>query len=459
MGRPTNRDNSSDYAGQHWLVVGLGPTGASLVRFLHAQGARVSVIDSRAQPPAAAAIRAEFEDVATAFRSFDTASLDGVDAVAVSPGVALSEPMLRAARERGLEVVGDIELFARALRGRDDARVAVVTGSNGKSTVTSMLAAMARAAGVTTAAGGNLGPPALDLLGEDAALFVLEVSSFQLESTSSLRSAVAVVLNLSPDHMDRHASVDDYAALKARVYQDCERPVVNLDDARVCAMALSAAPVGFTLSEPGTGQFGLRCQADGPWLVLGEEPLQPSAELRVPGLHNVANALAAWAMGEAVGLPRAAMRAALASFTGLPHRCQWVAGTRGVTWYNDSKGTNVGATLAAVDGLDGPLVLLAGGQSKNGDFRPLAPALARKARAVILFGQDAGLIEDQLGGVVPVYRAGDLHAAVARAAAVAEAGDSVLLSPGCASLDMFRNYADRGEQFAVLVGRLDPCAA
>ncbi len=458
---PTAAHTMNDYAGRRWLVVGLGPTGASMVRFLRARGAHVSVTDSRAQPPAAAEITAAFPDVATAFGAFDASSLDGIEAVAVSPGVPFSVPLLRTARARSLPVVGDLELFARAMRERGaGVRVAAVTGSNGKSTVTSMLAAMARAAGLATAAGGNLGPPALDLLGEEAELFVIEASSFQLESTASLRTATAVVLNLSADHMDRHSSLDEYAALKARIYMGCDRPVVNLDDERVRGMPVETAPADFTLAEPCAGQYGVRRDRNGErWLAYGETLLQPVAELRIPGRHNIANALAAWAMGDALGLPHAAMRSALASFTGLAHRCQQIAKINGVVWYDDSKGTNVGATLAAVAGLEGPLVLLAGGESKGGDFRPLAPVLRRKARAAILFGRDAGIIAEHLGDAVPLQRASDMRDAVVRAAAVARAGDSVLLSPGCASFDMFRNYAHRGEQFAAEVRRLSPCPA
>lgn len=448
----------SAWAGQRWLVVGLGPTGASCVRFLHGRGARVSATDSRSQPPALAQVQREFPDLKPRLGGFDAASLTGVDGLAVSPGVALDEPLLNAARERGLPILGDIELFARAVAGRRRARVVAITGSNGKSTVTSLVAAMAEAAGVPVAAGANLGTPALDLLDTRAELFVLELSSFQLESTESLRPEAAVVLNVSPDHMDRHGSVEHYARLKARIYRNCRYPVVNLDDDRVRAM-LRAPAAGFTLSDPAAGQYGVHEAADGRWLAHGETPLQPLSELRLPGLHNAANALAAWALGDALGLPRDTMRDAVAAFSGLAHRCQWVAEIGRVTWYNDSKGTNVGATLAAVGGLESILVLIAGGQAKGGDFRPLVPALARKARAVILFGQDADLIESQIGGVVHVHRVSDLDAAVSQAVKLARPGDSVLLSPGCASFDMFDNYMDRGERFAAAVRRLDPCAA
>ena len=448
---------------RHVLVVGLGTTGSSCVRFLRRLGVRVSAVDSRAAPPAAAAIAGHFPKVPMTLGSLAPAALADADVVVVSPGVAAEEPLLQAARRRGLPVMGDIELFARAVEGAH-ARIVAVTGSNGKSTVATLAALMLAAAGMRVAAGANLGTPALDLLDEAPDVYVLELSSFQLEFTESLRSNAAAVLNVSPDHMDRHGSLERYAAIKARIFRNAGVAVVNRDDARVAAMpaGLARPParvVGFTLDAPAPGDYGL-AQADGqPWLSRGARRLMPLARMRLRGLHNAANGLAALALGESLGADIEPMLSSLASFTGLAHRCQWVAERDGVTWINDSKGTNVGATLAALEGLPGPIVLLAGGLAKGGDFRPLAPVLRAKARALVLFGRDADAIAAAVEGAAPINRVDSLDEAVVAAKNMARSGDTVLLSPGCASFDMFRDYADRGERFMDAVRRLDPCAA
>jgi UDP-N-acetylmuramoylalanine--D-glutamate ligase len=342
-------------------------------------------------------------------------------------------------------VIGDIELFARAAV----APVIAVTVSNGKSTVTTWVGEMARAAGRITRVGGNLGTPALDILqDEEPDLYVLELSSFQLETTWSLAPAAAAVLNLSPDHLDRYSGVAEYAAAKQRIFRHAAVQVVNADDRLASALVDPRRPVRrFTLAKPGDDEYGVAEHAGAEWLTRGGQPVVPVNALRVSGRHNVANALAALALGDAAGLPEAALVRALQNFQGLPHRMQWVAELNGVSWYNDSKGTNPGATCAAASGLQQPLVLLAGGDAKGADFSPLRDVLAGKARAVILFGRDAPLIESVLDGVVPVHHATSLQEAVRLASRTAQPGDAVLLSPACASFDMFSGYEQRGRVF------------
>jgi UDP-N-acetylmuramoylalanine--D-glutamate ligase len=343
-----------------------------------------------------------------------------------------------------------VELFARHV----DAPVVAITGSNGKSTVTTLVGEMAAHAGWDTRVGGNLGTPALDLLTDRVPdLYVLELSSFQLETTRSLRPAAAVVLNVSADHLDRYRSLDEYAAAKASIYRGARTAVVNGDDPIVAGFDVGAAErCAFSLARvPEPGGFGLR-EIDGePWLVRGAAGLLPAAALKIRGRHNLANALAAFALGEALGLPRAAMVEAAQSFAGLPHRTQWVAERDGVSWYNDSKGTNVGATLAALNGFPGKVVLLAGGLGKGADFTPLRPVLAQKGRALVVFGRDAPLIAAAVGDACPIHHAADLGEVITCARACARPGDTVLFSPACASFDMFRNFEDRGERFAAAV--------
>jgi UDP-N-acetylmuramoylalanine--D-glutamate ligase len=438
------------------LVVGLGKTGLSCARHLRAQGVPVAVTDSRAAPPGLEQLRSELPDVAVFAGGFQADVFAAADRLVLSPGVPLTEPLVQAALARGIPVMGDIELFARAVR----APVVAITGSNGKSTVTTVVGLMARLAGVDAAVGGNLGDPALDLLGAAVDLYVLELSSFQLETTASLRPRVATVLNLSPDHMDRYADYAAYGAAKARVYRGAEIAVVNRDDPAAAAIPHGAAQeLGFTLRAPrGPDDFGLQTGTDGPWLGRGERRLLPAAELGIAGRHNLANALAALALGSACGLPEAAMADALRSFRGLPHRSVLVGERDGLRWYDDSKGTNPGATVAALEGLVDPdshgrVVLIAGGDGKGADFGPLAPAVERAARAVVLIGRDAPLIEAVLAGRVPLLHAADMMDAVRLAAGAAQPGDCVLLSPACASFDMFDNYEHRGRVFTQAVER------
>ena len=440
------------------LIVGLGRTGVSVARHLAARGWQLAVTDSRVDPPG----RAELERIAPRatcrFGGFDLALLGAAALVVASPGVSLAEPLLRAAADRGLEVVGDIELFAREHRAHHPAvPVTGITGTNGKSTVTTLVGDMVRSAGLPVCVGGNLGTPALDLLeGPVPGHHVLELSSFQLETTHSLELAAAAALNLSLDHMDRYGSMAEYAAAKARIFRRCGTAVVNADDPWTLAMPPNGQRrLTFSIR---TDAADYRLQATGSdgeaWLVAQGERVLSMAELRVAGLHNAANALAALALGDALGLPRAAMADALRAFTGLPHRSQWVRERRGVRFINDSKGTNVGATLAAVAGLPGRLVLIAGGDGKGQDFAPLAAALAGRTRAAVLIGRDAPRLAAALAEVCPVQVCDTLEAAVTAAAQAAQPGDTVLLSPACASLDMFRDYTHRGAVFTAAVGSL-----
>ncbi len=441
------------------LIVGLGKTGLSVARFLARRGERFAVADSRVNPPGLDRLRSERPGVEVYAGPFDAALFCRQSRLIVSPGVSLQEPALCSARDAGVEIFGDVELFARSV----DAPVIGITGSNGKSTVTTLLGEMAQAAGLEVRVGGNLGTPALELLLEsDEAgapdLYVLELSSFQLETVSSLNCRAATVLNVSADHLDRHGGMDAYAAIKQRIFRGNGVMVLNADDARVAAMTEPDRDVRrFTLAEPaGEVAYGVRERNGRTWLCRGADEVIAADELKIAGRHNWANALAALALGDAAGLDCLAMLYALRAFAGLPHRCQWVAETSGVNWYDDSKGTNVGSTLAALSGMPGDkVVLIAGGDGKGQDFSPLRDALAAHGRALVLIGRDAPLIEQAAQGVVPVVHAGtSMEQAVSECARLALPGDCVLLSPACASFDMFDNYIHRAEVFIAAVRRL-----
>jgi UDP-N-acetylmuramoylalanine--D-glutamate ligase len=437
-------------AGSRALVLGLGRTGVSAARYLDRKGLVVRVADTRENPPGTETLRAKVPAAELHTGAFASSLLDDVAQVVISPGLSLQEPVVRAALDRGLPVVGDVELFAREVT----APVAAVTGTNGKSTVTTLVAELATAGGRRALAGGNLGEPALDLLERPTPdLYVLELSSFQLESTHSLRTVTSTVLNVTPDHMDRYGTLADYAAAKARIFDHCSVAVINADDPLVCAMPRPGQTVvSFSLVSRDADYTLEREPA--PMIVRRGEPLLPLAAMRLQGLHNAANAMAALAMAEALELPMAPALEALCAFGGLPHRSQWVADVRGVQYVNDSKGTNVGATLAAVQGMTGPLVVIAGGDGKNQDFSELRAAFRGKVRHVVLIGRDAPALADTLAGICSTERAADMAAAVQAAHAAAQPGDTVLLSPACASLDMFRDYTHRGDEFAAAVRRL-----
>ncbi len=435
------------------VVVGLGASGLSAVRHLAARGEPVAVVDTRAAPPGLAALARELPGVPVTLGPFDATRLCGASRLVVSPGVALAEPAIQEAMAAGVEVVGDVELFVREA----PAPVAAITGSNGKSTVTALLGEMAAASGLRTRVGGNLGTPALDLLrAGEADLYVLELSSFQLETTWSLSAAAASVLNVSPDHMDRYPDLAAYVAAKARILAGARVAVLNLDDARVAAMHHDAErTAGFSVEGHPDARAGLVRHAGGEWLALGGEPVAPASAVPLAGRHNLANALAAMAMAEALGVPRDVMARAISEFRGLPHRCVLVAERGGVRFIDDSKGTNVGATVAAIEGIarGRDLVLIAGGLGKGQDFSPLAAPLARHVHTLVLIGRDAPVIRAVAPDTVRCETAASMDEAVAVAARAAGPGDAVLLSPACASHDMFEDYRARGEAFAAAVRR------
>ncbi|AWN16523.1 UDP-N-acetylmuramoyl-L-alanine--D-glutamate ligase [Salinisphaera sp. LB1] len=442
-------DWKAQLANARVLVVGCGATGASAARFAAAAGARVRVVDSREKPPAADALARDWPAIGIVAGGLDPATLEGVDHVVISPGVDLREPLIAAARAAGHEIIGDIEWFARVA----NAPVVAITGSNGKSTVTAWIGEIAAASGRRVAVGGNFGTPALDLLAADIDLYVLELSSFQLELTERLHCVAATVLNVSADHIDRHGSLEHYAGLKARIFRAAELALVNADDARVAAMDThDARVVRFGTGE--TADYRVIDAGDGLWLARGNTPWFDARQLQLAGRHNAANAAAVWALAEALGIDAATIRDGLRHFAGLAYRCQLVAEIDGVRWVNDSKGTNLGAMLASLTGMDGPVVLLAGGQGKGADFAALGAAAGERARAVLVFGEDADVIAAAVTGHVPVERVDTLAVAVRRAAEIAQDGDVVLLSPGCASFDQFDNYQARGEAFTAAVREL-----
>ncbi len=450
------------------LVVGLGDSGLSAVRWLRRHGVSVRATDSRPEPHHGASIRSEFPEVSLSLGGFRQEDFDWAEVLVVSPGVPVSTPEI--AQSEAL-VVGDVELFGLALRqglsgpDRGDPRypaVLAITGSNGKSTVTSMAGAICARAGLETCMAGNIGLPVLDALLEIETgvrpvpdVFVLELSSFQLETTYSLALTAAALLNLSEDHMDRYPDMAKYAVAKGRIFRHAALQVLNRDDPFTLAFTLPQGTTWtFGLDAPTRDdQWGLMQHQGQTWLTRGAHPLMPTASLQVAGLHNAANALAALALCQSLGLPDEPMLAALREYKGLPHRAERVAEIDGVTYYDDSKGTNVGATEAALKGFEQPVVLIAGGDGKGQDFSPLRPAVAR-ARAVILIGRDGPALAAILDGAAPILHAPSLEAAVELARQSARPGDAVLLSPACASFDMFRNYVHRAEVFVQAVQAL-----
>ena len=450
------------------LVLGLGETGLSMLRYLKAQGARVRAADTRANPPGLAEAKKLVIDPLIHCGPFDDELFAGVDLIAISPGVPLRDPVVARAVACGIPVMGDIELFAQHRNQESGVRnqVIAITGSNGKTTVTSMVEHLCRMAGKDVVAAGNISPAVLDALEQRGVsqpeIWVLELSSFQLETTATLNADAATVLNISEDHLDRYAGMDEYCAAKARIFNGAGVQVLNRDDARSMAMARDGcAQITFGLTAPGSAKdFGIVQEKGKFWLAQGTHPLLETSELQVAGSHNAANALAALALCSAIDLPMAAMLDALRSFKGLPHRVERVAEINGVIYYDDSKGTNVGATVAALEGLGRKAVLIAGGEGKGQDFSPLNAVAGKHARAVILIGRDAGLIAAALHDCgVPVVRAKDMSDAVQQASQLAQSGDAVLLSPACASFDMFRNYAHRAEVFVQAVQEHAPSQA
>ncbi len=452
------------------LVLGLGETGLSALRWLARQGARLSVADTRATPPGLETLQAELPHVAVHTGAFTDAMFDHAEIIVASPGVALSTPQIQAAIARGVPVVGDVELFAQHISSA--VKIIAITGSNGKTTVTTLVGEMCKAAGLKTIVAGNIGLPVLDILTmETPDVVVLELSSFQLETTHSLVADAAVVLNVTEDHMDRYSSFADYAAAKQRIFAHAKTKIINREDMYSAAMTDANDDIGntttvsFGLNTATKAQdFGLITKANISYLAQGitasENLLLATTEMKLSGLHNAANALAALALCRAIGLDFVPLLNTLKTFKGLPHRVQWIANINAIDFYDDSKGTNVGATCAAIAGMTKnaqpqKVVLIAGGEGKGQDFSPLLSAVQANAHAVVLIGRDADLIEQALkAGDIPRYLAADLPEAVNIAYKVARAGDAVLLSPACASFDMFKNYMHRAEVFIEAVQQL-----
>ena len=441
-----------------YLVAGLGKTGLSIAHYLRRQQQPFAVFDTRATPPGLAAFQAEFPEVTVFLGEFPDALCDQLQAIIMSPGVASDEPSIKKAIVKGVPLWGDIECFAREVT----APVIAITGTNGKSTVTTLVGEMAAEAGLRVAVGGNIGTPVLDLLDTPYDLWVLELSSFQLALTESLAPVAATILNVTPDHLDRHHTLEAYLQAKQRIYHHAKALVYNRQD------ELTLPPVeknqevnsviSYGLDEPSRGQWGILLVDGSYWIALGSEKIFCLDKLRVKGRHNWQNALAACALAEIAGVPRGAMVNVLQRFSGLMHRTQWVRTLNDVEWIDDSKGTNIGATTSAILGIggsvSGKIVLIAGGQGKGADFTELRAPVTEYVRSVVLLGEDAEKMACALADVVPVTRVSSLQAAVNMAKSQAIPGDVVLLSPACASLDMFQDYKHRGEVFATAVNAL-----
>jgi len=431
------------------LVVGLGETGFSVAKFLHQQAIPFAVIDSRDKPPLNDSLLADYPDTPVFTGGFDEAAFNVATHLIVSPGVSLQEQSIQKALFAGAKLVSDIDLFACSTKKP----IVAITGSNGKSTVTTMLGAMGQASGVKTAIGGNLGVPALNLLDDAIELYVIELSSFQLERVSVLNAQVATVLNISADHLDRHDGIKGYAKEKQKVFSGDGIMVINEDDPVVTEMEIDGRETVFFSVQKNKG-FHLQNRQGNNYLMNNDQALMQQQDLPLEGRHNVANALAALAIGTVAGLNVEAMCNALKKFKGLDHRMQRVAKIKGATWVNDSKATNIGACVAALQGYENKVILIAGGDAKGAEMQELIPAIKEKAKSVVLMGKDACLIEAAINGSVPTYKVESVHQAVQLAATLVEAGDNVLLSPACASIDQYKNYQDRGDKFTAAVMEL-----
>ena len=438
------------------VVAGLGISGVAAVNFLHEHGYRVAVTDSRKTPSGHDQIPS---DVQTSFGQLDQELLLQAEEIVISPGLDPQLPEIQAAIAQGIAVVSEIQI----LRRFTDKPIMAITGSNAKSTVTTLIGLMAKDAGVKVAVGGNLGRPALDLTKDDPELYILELSSFQLETTSNLHAEVAVILNMSEDHLDRHGDMMGYHTAKHRIFQGVKKVVYNRDDSLTRPLVPDATPMqSFGLNAPDMNQYGILKENDGTmWLARGRERILKSSEMYIQGTHNVANALACLALGEAIGLPLASMLETLKTFKGLEHRCEFVKEVQGVRYYNDSKGTNIGATLAAIDGLgaaiepqQGKVAIILGGQGKGQDFTALRDALSKYAKLAVLIGEDRAVIEQAIAGTTTLLHAASLQEAVELCQQHTQAHDVVLLSPACASFDMFKGYSERGHQFVECVNTL-----
>lgn len=435
------------------LILGLGKSGVSTADFLASQHIPFAINDTRAEPPGLADIKKKHPDALIHLGGLSEELLEAAEEIIVSPGLSLKEPLIAKQIQQGKSVVGDVEVFLRYSK----APICAITGANGKSTVTSLVYEMAKAANIKVKIGGNIGVPVLELLdGKETDLYVLELSSFQLETTYSLAAKAATILNITLDHMDRYANLAEYIAAKQRIYQHCETAVINRADQNTYVQ--SANPkntVSFGLDWSATTMYGLLSEGEKTYLARGREPLLDIKELPVAGLHYCENALAALALGEACNLPITAMLQALKTFQGLPHRCQFVKATKGVQWINDSKGTNEGAAKAAIESIGktiaGKVILIAGGIGKGADFETLKTPVKNFVSHAILLGQASDQLADVFHDLTAVHQVKTLQEAVIMAAEVSQSGDAVLLSPACASFDMFQNFEKRGEAFMALV--------
>jgi UDP-N-acetylmuramoylalanine--D-glutamate ligase len=427
------------------LVFGLGTTGMSVARYLKRKGLAARFVDTREKPPALAELDALDPNADIVLGKTPDSVLKNVSRIIVSPGISDAEPLLASARKADVEIVSDIELFVHDA----EAPLVGVTGSNGKSTVTTLLMLMCDAAGINGLAGANLGKPALDLLEHETPdYYILELSSFQLQRTATLPLKVAVLLNISPDHLDWHGSVDEYRSAKYRIFKEAEAAVINRDDEEAPKhIAGNVSRISFGLDTPEEDQYGLVDDDGEDFLARGAQLLLATSDIAMVGVHNQANALAALAAGEFMGFELSAMLQVLHEFPGLPHRMQYIASINGADFINDSKATNVGAAVAAIESVPGLVVLIAGGQGKGGDFNALAKSVCNKLRGAILFGEDAEAIQEAFDGLATTERVTGLHEAVNCAVEIAEAGDTVLLAPACASFDQYQNYQARGEDF------------
>jgi len=443
------------FSGQRVLVMGLGKTGLSCVKFLADRGIDFAVMDSREQPPGLFDVKSLYPSVDIYTGMLDVTVMKQFDVLVVSPGIALKEPALQHAAQAGTPIIGDIEILAKCTTKP----VVAITGSNGKSTVTTLLGEMAKHSKLHTVVAGNIGVPVLEHINEDESidLYVLELSSFQLETTQSLNATVSTILNISEDHMDRYGSLSEYANAKRKIISGTGIVVINLDDIYVMSLleseSRSRTIFGFTLQEPASdNQFGVISDHGEAWLAKGNDKLLPISEIKIKGKHNVANVLAALALGTAINLPIPVMLETVQQFSGLPHRTQWVAEANGVVWFNDSKATNVGAAIAAIKGMgSNRLILILGGQGKGQNFSELGNMVAQHARLVILLGADADLIASSLDASTNVEKVNSLAEAVQVAYEHAVEDDIVLLSPACASFDMFDGYEHRGNEYMRLV--------
>ncbi|MDH5423646.1 MAG: UDP-N-acetylmuramoyl-L-alanine--D-glutamate ligase [Gammaproteobacteria bacterium] len=437
------KDNTTVSLSENIIILGLGVTGLSVARYLSAKNINPLVVDSREHPPGESDLKQQFPQIECAFGVFDKDMLAKAGQIIISPGMSLKLPEIEYAQSQGVEVIGDIELFAREVT----APVIAITGSNGKSTVTTLVGAVLKKCGLNVGVGGNIGVPALELLSHEYDVYVLELSSFQLETLHSLKPAAAVVLNISEDHMDRYNAIEDYVAAKESIYKHANKLIINRDDNLVSAMVTDGEGSGFTLGEPSGNDFGLKAVNGESWIIRNNRPLINTADLFLSGLHNVANVMAVLALLDGFNLPEDKCFAAIKEFPGLPHRMQYVALSDDVSWINDSKATNVGAAQAAISGLTGEIILIAGGECKDADLSLLRRPVESHVKILILIGRDAKQLEAACNGVVKIVHASCMYDAVVKAKQYAVAGDSVLLSPACASFDMFKNYEHRGQVF------------